>query len=147
MKYEAIDSMPRADVDATVARDHPEELLRAVLSVALHSDDEVWASSSCLRLAAHPHFNVRGNAILGLGHRARRHRRLDSAVRSSRLAFETPMRTCAVKQTVPPTTPISSWAGRSSEELIGNCPTRRCRRMAASPAALPLASAAERQYR
>ena len=31
------------------------------------------------RFAAHPHFNVRGNALLGLGHIARRHRRLDRA--------------------------------------------------------------------
>jgi len=31
----------------------------------------------CARLAIHPDFNMRGNALLGLGHLARLHRMLD----------------------------------------------------------------------
>jgi hypothetical protein len=81
MKYEPIDPMARDEVEAALARDDPEELLRAVLSVALHSDDSAWATSICLRLSSHGHFNVRGNAILGLGHIARRYRHLDSGAR------------------------------------------------------------------
>jgi hypothetical protein len=79
MKYEDIEPMSREGVEAALARNDPEELSRAVIAVALHSDDLAWASSVCFRLASHRHFNVRGNAILGFGHLARRYRRLDSA--------------------------------------------------------------------
>ena len=37
MRYETIDPMSREDVDAALASDDPEELLRVVLAVALHS--------------------------------------------------------------------------------------------------------------
>lgn len=77
MKYEAIDPISREDMAAALDRDDPVELLRAVLAVALRSEDYGWASSICLRLAGHHHFNVRGNAILGFGHLARRFGRLD----------------------------------------------------------------------
>jgi len=81
MQYEPIDPMSREDVDAAIARGEPEELLRAVLAVALQSEDGSWASMVCLQLARHEHFNVRGNAILGLGHLARRFGRLDPVAR------------------------------------------------------------------
>ena len=81
MKYVPIDPMSREDVEAVLARGNPEELLRAVLAVALHDEDNAWATSICLRLASHNHFNVRGNAILGLGHLARRYCYLDPAAR------------------------------------------------------------------
>jgi hypothetical protein len=81
MKYEAVAPMSREEVEAGLLWDDPEELLRAVLAVALHSEDDAWASSVCLRLASHRHFNVRGNAILGFGHLARRYRHLDPAAR------------------------------------------------------------------
>ncbi len=48
----------------------------AVLSAALHSDDLAWAEQLCVRLAGHAHEQVRGNAVLGLGHLARRFGRL-----------------------------------------------------------------------
>jgi hypothetical protein len=79
MRYEGIDPMSREEVEAVLARDDPDELLRAVLAVALQSEESEWAGSVCLRLASHRHFNVRGNAILGFGHLARRYRRLDPA--------------------------------------------------------------------
>jgi hypothetical protein len=79
MRYEPIDPMSREDVEGALARAQPEELLRVVLAVSLHSDDSTWASAVCLQLARHEHFNVRGNAILGLGDLARRFRHLDPA--------------------------------------------------------------------
>jgi hypothetical protein len=81
MRYETIDPMSREDVDAALASDDPEELLRVVLAVVLHSQDGPWASSICLRLARHGHVHVRGNAILGLGHLARRFHHLDPVAR------------------------------------------------------------------
>ncbi|MBB4638427.1 hypothetical protein [Longimicrobium terrae] len=75
-KYEAIPEWGPAEVEAAIARDRPEELLYAVVSASLYAEDAKWAESVCLRLATHPHFNVRGNALLGFGHIARVHRRL-----------------------------------------------------------------------
>ena len=48
-----------------------------MLSAALYAEDREWAEDICLRLSNHEHFNVRGNAVLGLGHIARIHRELN----------------------------------------------------------------------
>lgn len=77
MKYEAIEPGSKDEVEAAISRNEPSELLYAVVSAALHSDDPTWAEGICLRLAEHEHFNVRGNAILGFGHIARIHHQLN----------------------------------------------------------------------
>ncbi|HZG53863.1 MAG TPA: hypothetical protein VEZ40_17295 [Pyrinomonadaceae bacterium] len=77
MKYVTVAPRSKVEVEAAISRNDPDELLKAVISAALHSDDPGWAEDVCLRLAKHEHFNVRGNAILGFGHLARIHRRLD----------------------------------------------------------------------
>jgi hypothetical protein len=81
MRYEPIDPMSRGDVDAAIARADPDELTRVVLAVALHADEGPWAAAVCLQFARHSHVNLRGNAILGLGHLARRFGRLDPVAR------------------------------------------------------------------
>src|SRR5262245_37837141 len=81
MQYEPIEPMSREAADAALVRAEPEELLRVVLAVALHSDELAWASDVCLQLARHQHPHVRGNTILGFGHLARRFGRLDPAAR------------------------------------------------------------------
>src|SRR5437879_4332210 len=73
MKYEAIPVLTKDKIESAIVRDDPEELLYAVLSAALYSDDPEWAEDVCVRLSTHEHFNVRGNAILGFGHIARIH--------------------------------------------------------------------------
>ena len=75
--YEPIPELTEADVRAAVARNDPQELLIAVLSAALYSEDREFASGLCIHLAKHEHFNVRANALLGLGHIARIDRKLD----------------------------------------------------------------------
>lgn len=77
MKYEVVEPRSKDEVEAAILRNDPTELLYAVLSATLHSDDPVWTEGVCLRLAKHEHFNVRGNAILGFGHIARIHQQLD----------------------------------------------------------------------
>lgn len=79
MEYHVIKEMDRDQVEAAIRRNEPEELLIAVLSAALYSNDPKWAESVCLRLSAHEHFNVRGNAILGFSHIARIHGTLDKS--------------------------------------------------------------------
>jgi hypothetical protein len=77
---EPIPEMSVEEVEAAIGRNQPDELLLAVLSAALHGLDPAWAQDVCCRLAAHEHFNVRGNAILGFGHLVRIHGRLDRSV-------------------------------------------------------------------
>jgi len=66
-----------ADAEATIQRNHPEELLHVPVAVSLYAPDLDWAQSVCAQLAAHPDPRVRGNAVLGFGHLARRFRCLD----------------------------------------------------------------------
>ncbi len=79
LRYESIPEMSCSQIEAALLRDRPDELLYAVLSAVLHSQDRIWAEGLCIRLAHHAHPIVRGNAILGLGHIARTHRRLGEA--------------------------------------------------------------------
>jgi hypothetical protein len=71
----------KEEVEVLLHTDDPEKLLYVPIGVSMNSLDFEWAQSICIRLATHPHFNVRGNAILGFGHLARRFRRLDEQVR------------------------------------------------------------------
>jgi HEAT repeat protein len=68
------------DVEAALERADPQELLYVPILVGVNAADceRERAEDICLRLAEHPHFNVRGNAILGLGHIARTCRMLNT---------------------------------------------------------------------
>src|SRR5215470_17199029 len=79
LKYKDIEPLSKAEVEFAISRNDPDELLYAVLSAALYSDDPDWPEAICLRLAKHEHFNVRGNAILGFGHLARIHGQLNKS--------------------------------------------------------------------
>ena len=72
MRYEEIEPIGRVDAEAALQRGVPDELLTVVLSVVLHEVELVWAENFCRGLASHAHPSVRGNAVLGLGHLARR---------------------------------------------------------------------------
>jgi hypothetical protein len=71
MKYEDIPRLSRAEVEEAL-RNNSEDLSVAVLSAVLFSDDREWAESVCVRAASHAEAKVKGNAILGFGHLARR---------------------------------------------------------------------------
>lgn len=79
MRYESIPELDAAAVSAAIERDDPDELLYVPVSVSLYAEDLAWAEAICVRLAHHDHFNVRGNAILGFAHLARRFKTLDRA--------------------------------------------------------------------
>lgn len=68
----------RQRFDNSLERDDPSELEQTILEVALESDDREWAECSCAQLTRHRNARVRGNAILGFGHLARRFGALDS---------------------------------------------------------------------
>jgi hypothetical protein len=78
MRYEAIEPLSHAAADEAAVSSEPEALLRAILAVALHDEDLAWAQAFCERFAVHSHPGVRGSALLGFGHLARRFRKLES---------------------------------------------------------------------
>ena len=79
-RYEEIGEWSHDAVEQALRDDDEEALLRAVIGVSMHDNDWRYAQGLCVRLSAHPHFNVRGNAVLGFGHIARVHRQLDRAL-------------------------------------------------------------------
>jgi hypothetical protein len=76
-KYREAVPWSRATVEAALVADDPEKLLQAVVAVSMHEEDQKYAEELCVRLSRHPHFNVRGNAVLGFGHIARVHGKLE----------------------------------------------------------------------
>ncbi|WP_269532856.1 hypothetical protein [Chitinimonas sp. BJYL2] len=65
--------------DSTLAalnRNQPNELLHLVVAISLNEANIDEAIEVCSILAKHPDANVRGNALLGFGHIARRFNRL-----------------------------------------------------------------------
>jgi hypothetical protein len=67
------------DVEKVIARGVTSELLYVPIVVSMDPPDCSWSESVCLSLVSHEDFNVRGNAVLGLGHLARTCRQLDLA--------------------------------------------------------------------
>jgi len=67
----------QSDVEAAIERDDPVELQDVVLRIAIEADEREWAQSCCVQLARHRSALVRGNAVAGFGHLARRFGRLD----------------------------------------------------------------------
>lgn len=77
--YESIPKLTQSEIKGIISRNEPNELLVAVLAAALYSEDRVYAAEVCTSLSDHPHFNVRGNAILGFAHIARMDGELDES--------------------------------------------------------------------
>ncbi len=63
--------------EAALERDDPLELIDWILEFSAERDDRELAENCCVRLARHRNAMVRGNAMLGFGHLARRFGRLD----------------------------------------------------------------------
>jgi len=88
--------------EVVLACGEPSELLFVPIVVGMNADqcEREWAEGICFQLARHPNFNVRGNAILGLGHIAHTCRALntEAALHSSRKHSLIRMSTFAVTQ-------------------------------------------------
>jgi len=64
--------------EEALERDDPVELMDWILELASEGGDRALAENCCARLARHRNAMVRGNAMLGFGHLARRFGRLDA---------------------------------------------------------------------
>ena len=71
-QYREIGAVSQEEMWAALRRNDSHELSVAILALALHHDDRSFVEETCLKLAAHPNFHVRANAIEGFGHIARR---------------------------------------------------------------------------
>jgi len=80
VKFQDLQQFSIDDVEAALRRNSPDELPMVPIILALSSSDHALAVSVCVRLAPHPDPNVRGNAIMSLGHIARRFRALDETL-------------------------------------------------------------------
>ncbi len=72
-----MDDEMKAEIEAVIAADDPEELLGVIIELALSAEDAEWAEDCCVRLAQHHDTNVRGNAVIGFAHLAERFGELD----------------------------------------------------------------------
>jgi hypothetical protein len=67
----------RARAEALIAEDEPSSLRDIAREIGLEAADREWAQSCLIQLARHRDAEVRGNALEGFGHLARRFGRLD----------------------------------------------------------------------
>jgi len=72
MEYGELPPVDRNAALLALAEADPYELATVVLSIGLHEPDPAWAGPFCLDLTNHANPEVRGNAVLSLGHLVRR---------------------------------------------------------------------------
>jgi len=65
------------EIEAVIDEDDPEELVGAIIEIAMAAENAAWAQQSLLRLAGHPDATVRGNAVIAFAHLADRFGALD----------------------------------------------------------------------
>ena len=72
IRFQDLDLFTDRDIEAALQRNDSRELRLLSITVALSLGDDRYAEKICLNLAAHQDNRVRGNAIVSLGHLARR---------------------------------------------------------------------------
>jgi hypothetical protein len=77
VQYEPIEALSREEAERAATSPDAGVVLRAVLAVALHAEELAWAEAFCEQFARHSDPRIRGSALLGFGHLARRFRKLD----------------------------------------------------------------------
>jgi hypothetical protein len=76
-KFQELDSFTEREVEEALRRNADDEISLVPITIALIATHHAYAQQVCLKLAADPRSLVRGNALVGLGHIARRFRALD----------------------------------------------------------------------
>ena len=78
MKYESLEPVSHEHAETIARGGDAHALSRVAVSIALADDDLDWSTAFLLTLIAHDSATVRGNALLGFGHLARRFRAIAS---------------------------------------------------------------------
>lgn len=76
LEYQQVRNYTTAEIEKALERSVPHELQVVIIGAALYHDDAAYVERLCCDLADSSHEELRGNAILCLGHLARRFRRL-----------------------------------------------------------------------
>jgi len=76
-RFQDLDTITENDIQAVFQRNDSAELVLVSVSIALISPDLDIAQDACIRLCSHSSPLVKGNALVSLGHLARRFRQLD----------------------------------------------------------------------
>jgi HEAT repeat protein len=76
-KFQDLEAPAPKDVHAALLRNDAEELRLMAITIALSGLDFNLTQTVCIRLASFPDSQVRGNALVSLGHLARRFGQLD----------------------------------------------------------------------
>jgi uncharacterized protein (DUF111 family) len=79
-RFQDLETFTSRDIEEAIDRNAPDEIALVPLTVAMLSEDGAAAMRVCVRLARHEDPRVRANALISLGHLARRFRSLDEAV-------------------------------------------------------------------
>ena len=80
MKYERLAPISLEEVETALAGSSPIEAATAILRMAMHDSDHVWAERKCLSALMDQREEVRAAAITALGHLARIHRELSKEI-------------------------------------------------------------------
>lgn len=78
-KFQDLDVITPKDVNLALLRNDPQELQFVSITLALSDLDFNFTQSVCIRLCSHDDGRVSGNALVSLGHLARRFRQLDES--------------------------------------------------------------------
>lgn len=76
-RFQDLHAITFADLEAAISRNEPDELLLVPITAALLAEEPALAVETCIRLSRHAVSGIRANAIISLGHLARRFRVLD----------------------------------------------------------------------
>jgi hypothetical protein len=79
MTYETLDPIDRCEAERLLGSRRPEDVVTALLRLALHDPDWRWVQDQAMRLAVHPSLEVRRAVGVSLGHLARLHGTIDGA--------------------------------------------------------------------
>jgi len=77
IKFQDLETVTAKDVTLALLRNDPEELSFVSITLALSNLDFNFTQSICIQLCSSENSRVRGNALISLGHLARRFRLLD----------------------------------------------------------------------
>ncbi len=80
MEYEQIVPISRQEADRALDSGSEGHAAKAMIAVALHEPDRRWAEQKCLQGLRDHRAEVRAAATVGLGHIARIHRQMTTAV-------------------------------------------------------------------
>jgi len=86
MQYREIPQLTRSEVIALLQTDDANDMTIALLSASLFDDDPTWSEKMCVKYLCHRTLDVKLAALMGLGHIARIHDKLDLQVVLPKLA-------------------------------------------------------------